>query len=79
MSRVLLSVWKDSPILHDDKTARQCQCNPGPSSMQISQKSGDKKGTKSKPVLNFSPKIINQVNDLLLETKMKNIGWDPLL
>ena len=37
-------------------------------SMQINQKSGDKKATKSKPVLNYSPKIINQVtllNDLL--------------
>ena len=41
-------------------------------SMQINQKSRDKKATKSKPVLNYSPKIINQVtlNDLL-EVKMK--------
>lgn len=39
-------------------------------SMQINQKSGDKKASKSKPVLNYSPKIINQVNDLL-ELKCK--------
>ena len=63
---IAFSNWKLNKIAWwQDCNAMQSWRYSSCRSMQINQKSGDKKASKSKPVLNYSPTIINQVNDLL--------------